>query len=267
MSTYVIGDIQGCFDELQQLLATIRYDPASDDLWLVGDLINRGPQNLEVLELLMGLERVTAVLGNHDLHFLAIARGQQTQKRNDTLDDLLASPKLDAYVDWLRHCPLLHHDAARNLVLVHAGLPPAWSLAQCLARAHEVEYALRADSYQEFLNAMYGDQPDTFAEQLEGLTRLRVITNCLTRLRYCTAAGQLELKHKADLAPAGFAPWFSFPRQDEVTVLFGHWAALEGKVDASFVRALDTGCVWGRALTALRLEDDVIFTVPAGLVS
>ncbi len=263
MSTYAIGDIQGCFDELQQLLEKISYDPGGDELWLVGDLVNRGPKNTSVMDLLMGLDRVTVVLGNHDLHFLAIATGQQTQKPSDTLSDLLTSPKLDRYVDWLRRQPILHYDAIRNLVMVHAGLPPQWSLAQCLARAHEVESALRDDDYMEFLKAMYGNDPDTFDDRQVGMLRLRVITNCLTRLRYCTRDGQLELNHKADIQPAGFAPWFSFPRQDDVTVLFGHWAALEGRADADFVRALDTGCVWGRELTALRLEDDVRFSIPA----
>ena len=263
MSTYAIGDIQGCFDELQQLLETIAYDSAEDELWLLGDLINRGPKNASVMDLLMGMDRVKVVLGNHDLHFLAIATGQQTLKSSDTIQDLLTSPKRDTYIDWLRQQPLIHQDAERNLVMVHAGLPPQWSLAQCLARAHEVESVLRTDGYQDFLKAMYGNEPDIFDERLEGMARLRVITNCLTRLRYCTQEGRLELKHKAEIPPEGFAPWFSFPRQDDVRVLFGHWAALEGKANASFVRALDTGCVWGRELTALRLEDDVRFSVAA----
>ena len=267
MSTYVIGDIQGCYDALRRLLDRVNFNDTTDELWLVGDLVNRGHKNTGVMEFITGLDRVTAVLGNHDLHFLAIALGQQSQKRSDTLDDILASPGLDRYIDWLRHLPLIHHDAARNLVMVHAGLPPQLSVPTCMTLAREVESVLcsglGSGQCSAFLKAMYGNEPAIFDDRQSGMTRLRVIANCFTRMRYCTAVGQLELEHKADICPDGFAPWFSFPRQDNITIIFGHWAALNGKADAHFVRALDTGCVWGRELTALRLEDDTRFAVPA----
>ena len=263
MSTYAIGDVQGCYEELRELLEVIDYSPTKDELWFVGDMINRGPQNAEVLDLIMSLPNVRCVLGNHDLHFLAIALKQQTQKRGDTLDDLLCSPKLPAYIEYLCSLPLLHHDTTRNIVLVHAGLPPQMSVSKCLDLAEEVEHVMRTPARTVFLKAMYGNEPAIWHEHLQGMDRLRVITNYFTRLRYCTADGQLDLIHKTDIQPPGFSPWFSFPRSDDIHILFGHWAALNGKVSATFVTALDTGCVWGRELTAVRLEDQAIFkTLP-----
>lgn len=263
MSTYVIGDIQGCFSELTLLLEEIQYESVRDHLWFVGDLINRGPENAKVLDLVMSLANVTCVLGNHDLHFLAIACGQQTQKRSDTLDDLLDSDKRQEYVEFLRHLPLLHWDRKDNLVMVHAGLPPQLSIETCIALAGEVEAKLRSTHYETFLAAMYGNEPDSWQEDLTGMDRLRIITNYFTRLRYCTADGRLELTHKAEIQPDGYSPWFSFGRSDQQRVLFGHWAALEGDIDSEFAVALDTGCVWGRKLTALRLDDGRFFSVNA----
>ena len=263
MSTYVIGDVQGCFVELQRLLEVISFQETRDNLWFVGDLINRGPNNLEVMNLIMSLPNANCVLGNHDLHFLAIAAGQQTQKQSDTVDDLLNSAHLDAIVGYLRHQPLIHYDEDEQLVIVHAGLPPQLSIDKCLELAAEVEKTLQGDDYQEFLSAMYGNEPAVFADHLTGMTRLRVITNCFTRLRYCTANGEMELTHKADIKPDGYLPWFSFDRDDKLKIVFGHWAALGGVANASFVHAVDTGCVWGRELSAIRLEDNEWFSVPA----
>lgn len=263
MSTYVIGDLQGCYAEFSTLLDKVQFDPASDSLWLVGDLINRGPDNTRVMDLILSLDDVTCVLGNHDLHFLAIATGQQTQKRSDTLDDLLSSSNLDKYVRWLRHQPLVHYDASRHCALVHAGIPPQFGIERCLELSGEVERYLRSSDHPEFLAAMYGNEPASWSDALSGMPRLRLITNYFTRLRYCKADGELELLHKSDIQPDGYAPWFSYPRSDGLNVLFGHWAALEGKADCRFALPLDTGCVWGRELTALRLEDSKRFVVQA----
>ncbi len=262
MSTYVIGDVQGCFQELEQLLN--RIGPGEEDeLWFVGDLVNRGPENREVMDLVLSLPNANCVIGNHDFHFLAVAEGLQTQKRSDTMDDLLESPNLEDYIEYFRHRPLLHHDVAKDVVIVHAGLPPQLDIQTCKNLANEVETCLQSKDYRKFLVAMYGNEPARFTDDLMGMERLRVITNCLARIRYCTKDGDLELDHKADIQPEGFAPWFSFGRDDNLTVVFGHWAALGGKADAGFVRAVDTGCVWGRELSAIKLEDETWFSVPA----
>lgn len=263
MSTYVIGDIQGCYDEFSTLLDLIRFDPVADELWLVGDLINRGPNNLAVMDLIMSLPHVVAVLGNHDLHFVAVALGKQRQMRNDTISDLLNSPKLQEYTEYLRHLPLIHFDKNRDFVMVHAGLPPQLDVETCCRLAGEVEAVLRSEDHPGYFSAMYGNEPDTWSESLTGMDRLRHITNFLTRIRFCTASGQLELTHKTEVAPVGFEPWFTFPRPDSSHILFGHWAAIEGRADCAFATPLDTGCVWGRQLTALRLEDMTQFQTAA----
>ncbi len=263
MSTYVIGDIQGCFQELESLLKKVDYVESTDAIWCVGDMINRGPENVAVLELLMSLPNAQCVLGNHDLHFLAIALGRQTQKRGDTLDDLLSQPDLDRYVAYLLEQPLIHYDAASNTAMVHAGIPPQFDIETSLKLAGEVERTLRSGNPGEFLTAMYGNEPASWSPALSGMDRLRLITNYFTRLRFCQPDGTIELTHKTDIAPIGFDPWFSFPRDDDLRILFGHWAALEGRVDSDFAVALDTGCVWGRELTALRLEDQQLISVPA----
>lgn len=263
MSTYVFGDIQGCHRELCNLLDKVKYDSASDELWFVGDMINRGPDNAGVLDLIMSLPNVKCVLGNHDLHFLAVALGKQRQFRSDTLSDLLDHPKLADYLEYLRHLPLTHLDKERGVVMVHAGLPPQLDTETCCELGREVESMLQSDEHPDYFTAMYGNEPATWDPSLTGMDRLRHITNFITRIRYCTADGRLELTHKKDIAPDGFEPWFSFPRPDSYHVLFGHWAALEGVAEPGFVTALDTGCVWGRDLTAMRLEDRQLFTVPA----
>ena len=261
MTTYAIGDIQGCYDEMRRLLDTIGFDPAQDRLWLVGDLVNRGPQSPEVLRYLRGLgDRAIAVLGNHDLHLLVVAAGVRKAHRGDTLDALLEAPDRDELLDWLRRQRLMH--AGEGYAMVHAGLLPQWSIVQALALAREVETALQGADYGEFLNCMYGNTPAQWRDDLKGYDRLRVIVNAMTRLRLCTPDGVMEFTHKTGLtdAPAGYLPWFDVPGRasSNTPVLFGHWAAL-GLTLRSDVLGLDSGCVWGRRLTAVRLEDRRVF--------
>lgn len=264
MSTYAIGDLQGCLEPLQRLLERVNFDPSEDKLWLVGDLINRGPDSLQTLRLVYQLRHsVTVVLGNHDLHFLAVACGHRHQSRHDTFDTLLEADDLTGMMTWLRGCPLLHRDPQLGFTMVHAGIPPIWDLAQAEARAREVEAVLQGDQFEHYLAHMYGNEPSRWGDQLVGPERWRLITNYFTRMRFCTAEGELELRTKASAEqhPVGFLPWFAHPehrcRHDKI--LFGHWAALRGQTTASNVYALDTGCVWGGSLTALRLEDERLF--------
>ena len=259
MPTYAIGDIQGCGDEFEALLAQLKFDPASDSLWLVGDLVNRGPRSLDVLRKVRSLgNSAVSVLGNHDLHLLAVALTGAKQKRQDTLVSILDAPDRDELVHWLRHRPVLHHDALLGYTMIHAGLPPQWDGATALACARELETVLR-DEHQciELLQQMYGDQPDRWSDSLRGVERLRFITNCLTRLRFCHEDGRLALPYKGTLekAPAGLLPWFRMPqrRSRDLRIVFGHWSAL-GYYDADGVMNLDTGCVWGSRLTAVRLD-------------
>ena len=264
MSTYVIGDIQGCFEELQRLLTKLKYCPSDDHLWLTGDLVNRGPHNAEVLDLAISQPNVNCLLGNHDLHFLGVATGQQTLKHGDTFQDLLKNPKLHEYIDYLRNLPLLHYIGGKNLALVHAGVPPQMSIGKCLALSGEVEKVLRSNRYENFLAEMYSNQPSIWSDDLMGMDRLRIITNYFTRMRYCTKGGQLEFTHKTNIAPEGFAPWFSFKRSDNLKIAFGHWAALNGYTGFNNAILLDTGCVWGRKLTALCIDTNTLFSVQAG---
>ena len=270
MSTYAIGDIQGCFEALNQLLEKIQFDPAQDRLWLVGDLVNRGPDSVDVLRWAMGLgERVVTVLGNHDLHLLAVAEGHVPPHRSDTLDDILAAPDRDELLDWLRRQRMIY--AEGDWVLVHAGLLPQWTVAQAVHLGAEVEAALRADNYRDFLQHLYGNQPDHWEDAFTGIERLRVITNAMTRLRVCSAQGVMEFNHKGapDARPKGTLPWYDVPgrKSAEANIVFGHWSALGLNVGSRHV-ALDTGCLWGGALSALRLEDRQVFQVPcAGLAS
>lgn len=265
MATYAIGDIQGCFEPLQCLLKKIAFDPAKDKLWLAGDLINRGPDTLATLRFLYKIkESITVVLGNHDLHFIAVYYGLRKQGKNDTLKKLLAAPDRADLVYWLRQQKLVHYDPMLGYTMVHAGIPPQWDLQEALARSREVEVALQSDQPENFLSGMYGNKPVAWNDELYGTDRLRVITNYFTRMRFCNAEGELELntKESADLAPAGFAPWFAFSQRKtrNEKIIFGHWAALEGRVKEPNIFALDTGCVWGGHLTAMRLEDGVRFS-------
>lgn len=266
MSTYAIGDIQGCFNQLMDLLTLINFDPNTDQLWLAGDLINRGPNSLEVLRFLSQLKPAPiVVLGNHDLHLLAVWQGSAAYKPQDTFQDILAAPDRDELCEWLRQQKMLHYDPNFHCVLVHAGLAPNWDLTTALRLTAELEAVLHSDNYAPFLAHMYGNEPNQWHEELTGWDRLRVITNYLTRVRFCTPTGALNSTYKKglDTAPTDLIPWFKFPhhRDPTLNIVFGHWAALEGKTNDSHLFAIDTGCVWGKALTALRLEDQRRFTV------
>lgn len=260
MPTYAIGDIQGCCDEFETLLDRLEFDPARDRLWLVGDLVNRGPRSLDVLRKVKALgSAAITVLGNHDLHLLAAALTPSEQlKPQDTLGPIFTAPDRDELLDWLRHQPLLHHDAALGYTMIHAGLPPQWDLELAQSCARELEAALRDDDRcMELFAHMYGDRPNRWSDKLRGVERLRFITNCLTRLRYCRANGSLELKFKGRIedAPRGILPWFRAPdrKSSELRIVCGHWSAL-GYHDADGVLSIDTGCVWGAKLCAVRLD-------------
>lgn len=263
MAIYAVGDIQGCYVELQRLLEQIRFDPAQDKLWLVGDLVNRGPGSLHVLRLIRSLgDSAITVLGNHDLHLLAVAEGAAELHHSDTLDEVLNARDRDELLAWLRQQRLLH--AEDGYVLVHAGLLPQWNVTQALSLAHEVENALRGDDYATFLARMYGNAPHNWDDGLEGFKRLRVITNAFTRMRICTPQGEMEFRFKGEVEhiPQGYLPWYEVPKRKsrDATVIFGHWSALGLKVEPRVI-ALDTGCLWGGPMTAIRLEDRRLFQV------
>ncbi|MFA5812197.1 MAG: symmetrical bis(5'-nucleosyl)-tetraphosphatase [bacterium] len=258
MTTYAIGDVQGCFDALQALLEKIRFDPAHDRLRFTGDLVNRGPRSLETLRFVKGLgERAVNVLGNHDLHLLAVAAGAAKRKKHDTLDDVLAAPDRNELLDWLRRRPLLHHDAALDWTLVHAGLLPQWDLADAQRLAREAETVLQSDHADDFLAHMYGDLPNHWREDLTGHERLRVIVNAFTRLRYCDLEGKMDLRFKGapGSQPLDQVPWFQAPhrRSGAEHIVFGHWSTLGAYQDHG-VLGLDGGCLWGRELCGARLE-------------
>lgn len=259
MAVYAVGDLHGCLDPLKCLLDNVRFDPANDRLWLVGDLVNRGPQSLETLRYLHGIrDSLDIVLGNHDLHLLAVFHRVDRLKKNDTLKGILGAEDGPDLMRWLRMQPLMRYDAERRTALVHAGIHPQWTVEKALKRAAEVEAVLKDDErFDAFLEGMYGNEPARWSGDLTGMDRLRVITNCFTRMRFCTAEGKLEFKAKEgfDSAPDGFAPWFSYPRLSSGTrIIFGHWAALEGRCDAPGIEALDTGCVWGGQMTLLNVD-------------
>ncbi|MFO1199758.1 MAG: symmetrical bis(5'-nucleosyl)-tetraphosphatase [Burkholderiaceae bacterium] len=260
-----IGDVQGCFDCFERLLARVDAacaGPAGPArLWLVGDLVNRGPRSLEVLRWAMRNDaRVTAVLGNHDLHLLAVVAGVRPLHASDTFGPILAAPDLGEIVDWVRHRPLAHLEDGH--LMVHAGVLPGWSAARTVELAGEVGRALAGPDWLAFLRRMYGNEPARWDDRLEGPDRLRVIVNALTRLRFCALDGTMEFRTKegAGAAPPGFMPWFDVPARAsrDTAVVFGHWSTL-GYVARPDLLALDTGCVWGGALTAVRLEDRAVF--------
>ena len=265
MSTYVIGDIQGCYKALRKLLKKLNFSASRDQLWCVGDLVNRGPDSLDTLRFLQDIDdSVRIVLGNHDLHFLAIYEGCAPARTKDTLSELLKAKDCDQLSDWLRKKPLAHFDCldtengTENFLMVHAGIAPGWSVQKTLNLAAEVELSLIGKNYKIFLKNMYGDHPIRWHDELQGYERLRTITNYLTRVRFCDDIGSLRLDVKEGLcaAPKGFRPWYEFETvSEDTTLLFGHWAALEGRTGKPKVHALDTGYVWGRKLTVMCLED------------
>lgn len=258
MAVFAIGDVQGCADALKKLLERVRFDTAEDTLWFAGDLVNRGPQSLEVLRFVRGLgEHAITVLGNHDLHLLAMSQGIRTVSKS--LAVVLHAEDGPELVDWLRSRPLLHHDTRLGYVLVHAGLYPGWTLEEAAGYAKEVEQALASDEYRELLSGMYGNEPRRWSDQLTGMERHRAIINTFTRMRFVTADGTLDFQHKGPPGsqPEGLMPWFAAPgrRNAGEHILFGHWSAL-GTVDTPRVYPLDTGCVWGGELTAMRLDGE-----------
>jgi bis(5'-nucleosyl)-tetraphosphatase (symmetrical) len=270
MSTYAIGDIQGCFASLQKLLAHIQFNPKEDILWIAGDLVNRGPQSLETLRFIKQLGSAhKIILGNHDLHCLAISFNTHPGWEDDTLQDILTAPDREELLQWLLHLPLLHHDPKLNYTMVHAGLSPLWDLPTAQRLAHEVETTLRGDNAKDFFHHMYGNKPDQWSEDLQGYDRLRCITNFLTRIRFCYADGRMDLKFKGTLEnhPADLQPWFQVANRasQDLNILFGHWAALNGVTNTPRTYALDTGCFWGFNLTAMRLEDRKVFQVACGI--
>ena len=264
MATYAIGDIQGCFDSFMRLLERCAFDPARDRLWLVGDLVNRGPRSLETLRFVrqLGPAAIT-VLGNHDLSLLMAAEGFGKRGKGDTFDDVLAAPDRDELLDWLRHQPLCHVEG--EFCMVHAGLLPQWTATQARALAAEAEKALTGAEWRAFLANMWGSEPAAWREDLEGWPRLRVIINAMTRMRVCSPKGVMDFRVKGEVskAPKGFLPWFEVAgrRSADTVLIVGHWSALGLKVLPQLL-AIDSGCLWGGALTAIRLEDRAIFQVP-----
>jgi bis(5'-nucleosyl)-tetraphosphatase (symmetrical) len=267
MSVYAIGDIQGCHAEFCQLLDMIAFAPGADRLWLVGDLVNRGPDSLAVLREVKALgEAAVPVLGNHDFHLLTVAAGHERQHKRDTIAPILAAPDRDELLAWVRSWPLVVCEGDR--LLVHAGLLPQWTPETALTRSREVQAVLAGDDHDAFLRTLYGDKPHTWRDSLRGGDRLRVIVNACTRMRFCRADGRMEFGEKRgpEHAPKGFRPWFAHETRASagITVISGHWSTRELTLAPNLLM-LDSGCVWGGPLTAVRLEDRRVFQVPSRL--
>ena len=277
MTRYAVGDIQGCLQPLLCLIKEINFNPQQDQLWIVGDLINRGPESLATLRFIKGLgDSTRIVLGNHDLHFLAVAFGAIPPSKSDTLDEILAADDCMELCQWLLQQPLIYSDPSNDYHMVHAGIPPMWTLDQAKAYAREVEEVLKGDTAVSFFKHMYGNKPARWKEELHSWKRLRVITNYFTRMRFCTAKGKLDFANKlATIEPSKtqkklakkpkqlrYAPWFSYPQRltREDKIIFGHWAALQGKVNSENVFALDTGCVWGNSLTIMNIDAEQYYS-------
>jgi len=261
VATYAIGDVQGCFDELKALLERIGFNRAHDRLWFVGDLVNRGPKSLEVLRFVRELgDRAVVVLGNHDLHLITQHEGFERKRKDDTFVDVLGAPDAKELIDWLRRRPMMH--AEGNWAMVHAGLLPQWTIPVALSLASEAETALRAPNYRDFLANMYGSKPARWDDGLAGWDRLRVIVNAMTRMRFCTPEGVMDFRAAAKSAPAGHVPWYEARTAAEAAIVFGHWSALGLRLTEQ-IAGLDTGCVWGGELSALRLEDRWLVQVPS----
>lgn len=268
MATYAIGDIQGCYKSFKQLLEEIKFKPSQDTLWLAGDLVNRGSGSLDVLRYVADLgESSKQVLGNHDFHLLAAAEGIRKLRNSDTLEQIIRAPDANELLDWLSLQPLLYQDENLGFVMAHAGIPPIWSLAKAKLLAAEVEQQLSLTPRHAFLSKVFGNEPLCWQDDLEGEDRYRAIINYFTRMRFCKPDGTLDFanKHEASRAPNGHRPWFHYPSKvlKEAAIVFGHWAALEGRTGVKHIHALDTGCVWGNYLTAMRLEDHKKFQVAA----
>ena len=259
MATYAIGDVQGCYDELQRLLEKVSFHPSRDRLWFVGDLVNRGPKSLDVLRFVRDLgARAVVVLGNHDLHLVAQHQGVERPRKDDTFRDVFEARDASELVAWLRQRPMVHVEG--RYAMVHAGLLPQWSIDQALSLGREVEQALAGPQRGEFLKSMYGSKPDRWDDALSGWDRLRVIVNAMTRMRFCDRQGRMDLEGKGTRPRRGFLRWYETRPPDERTIVFGHWSQL-GLVLQERVLGLDSGCVWGGALSALRLEDRALYEV------
>lgn len=264
MATYAIGDVQGCYEPLQRLIQRIRFDPTTDRLWFVGDLVNRGPDSLRVLRYIKNLkDRATVVLGNHDLFLLSVAENIVPLRPEDTLQPILTAPDRDELLTWLRRQPLFYREG--SLAMVHAGLLPQWSIDEAEELAREVEISLQGPSYRDTLRALYPSKHLQWSPTLTGSTRLATVLKVLTRLRACSPDGRMESSYNGhpDRIPSGYFPWFKIPgrRHGKTTIVCGHWAAL-GLHCEDRLLAIDSGCVWGRELTALCLEDKRLFQVP-----
>ena len=258
MTIYVIGDIQGCAKSFDTLIDKLSFDHTRDHLWLTGDLVNRGPDSLSVLRRLVEMDdNITTVLGNHDLHLLAIAAGVSQPTPGDTLQKILEAPDLEQIIDWLRHRPLLHYDEKNDRALVHAGLSPSWSLEEAQTQADEIARMLTNTSWKKSLKTMYGDEPNAWTNSLELSARRRFSINALTRIRFCDEIGRLNFTHKGPpgTQPETLRPWYNFGRPGgyQTHIYFGHWASL-GLARLSGCTCIDTGCVWGRQLTALPID-------------
>lgn len=264
MSTYVVGDVQGCLQAFLELVDQIGFKPGRDRLWLAGDLVNRGEDSIGMLRWCMAHDdSVVAILGNHDLHLLAVAEGFVPPHRKDTIGDILAAPDREVVLDWLRRRPMAHKED--GWLMVHAGLLPEWTPGQALELARELEDVLRGPGFRAFLGDMYGNEPRRWDKRLRGQERLRLVANAMTRMRYLHADGSMDFQHKCAPAeaPEGLRPWFDMPgrRSRDIKVVFGHWSTLGLMLRPDAV-ALDTGCLWGGQLSALRLEDGLLFQRP-----
>lgn len=265
MATYIVGDLHGCFEEFQRLLAKANFDPAQDEIWLTGDLIARGEDSLGCLRFLKNLgSRAQTVLGNHDLHLLSTLHGIKRPKTNDKVQAIFEAEDREDLQNWLRNQPLMAQHPVHKFVVVHAGITPEWDLATATQCAREAEAILRSEHYVDYLAQMYDSQPDRWSPDLQGIERWRYTVNVFTRMRFCYANGRLDFDCKLPVAEAheGLIPWFELdnPLFDEQSILFGHWASLMGHCSRPNIYALDTGCAWGSHLTMIRWQDKQIFT-------
>lgn len=268
MTDYAVGDIQGCYSELIDCLEQVAFNPSNDCLWVAGDMVNRGPDSLATLRFLHRYrDSVRCILGNHDLHLLAIYYGHREAKPSDSVTAILEAPDSEQLINWLRRQALCIHDETINYTMVHAGIAPQWSLEQALNYSAEVEAVLKTDAIHPFLMNMYGNTPNLWNDDLTGSDRLRCITNYFTRMRICDIEGKLDLNYKGDLndIPKGYYPWFKQANRQtqQQRIIFGHWAALNGHIDNEYLFGLDTGCVWGQTLTLLQLDNHRVTTAKA----